>query len=102
MNLRLLDEAKQEMRESALWYEDKRAGLGDQFLDTIQHGFELIEEHPHRYMRIETTDENREVRRYVVKRFPFLIIYEVLSTEVLVVAVAHAKRKPRYWESRLT
>lgn len=101
MNSRLLDEAKAELRESAHWYAGKRDGLGDEFLDAFERALETIEAHPHRFTRIPTQDGQREVRRCVLKRFPFLIVYEVLPDEILVVAIAHAKRKPRYWEDRL-
>jgi plasmid stabilization system protein ParE len=79
----------------------KRDGLGDEFLEAIEKALETIESHPHRFMRITTKDPEREVRRFVLKRFPFLMVYEVRADEVLVVAIAHAKRKPKYWENRL-
>ncbi len=101
MNLRLLDEAKKDMRESALWYDQQRAGLGNEFLDAIQDGLEQIEQHPHRYKKLPTGFPEREVRRYLLTQFPYLIVYEILSEEALVVAIPHAKRKPNFWESRL-
>jgi toxin ParE1/3/4 len=101
VNLRLLDEAKEEMRQSARWYEHKRDGLGDDFLDAVERAFESIEQHPKRFKRVETQNSDREVRRLVLKRFPFLIVYEVLPAEILVVAIAHGKRKPKFWQDRL-
>ena len=102
MILRLLDEAREEMRESARWYDNQRKGLGSEFLDAIERALELIEEHPNRSTKVATRYEDRDVRRNVVKRFPFVIVYEILQTEVLVVAIAHTKRRPKYWESRLS
>jgi toxin ParE1/3/4 len=101
VTLRLLDEAKEEMRESARWYEDKRAGLGDDFLDAVERALELIEAHHKRYQRLQVNDPDREIRRYLLKRFPFLVVYEVCADEILVVAIAHGKRKPKYWQDRL-
>jgi toxin ParE1/3/4 len=100
VTLRILDEAREELRQSAHWYEDKRSGLGDDFLDAVQNAFELIEQHPKRFKRLKTKDPDREIRRLLLKRFPFLIVYEILPEEILVVAVAHGKRKPNYWENR--
>lgn len=40
------------------------------------------------------------VRRYVLRRFPFLIVYRVLESQVEVIAVTHARRRPGYWKSR--
>jgi plasmid stabilization system protein ParE len=101
VNSRLLDEATAELRESAHWYNVKRDSLGDEFLDAFERALDIIEAHPHRFTRIPTEDEQREVRRCVLKRFPFLIAYEILADEILVVAIAHSKRKPKYWEDRL-
>jgi toxin ParE1/3/4 len=102
VTLRLLDEAKEEMRESAHWYEEKRAGLGADFVDAVERALELIEEHPRRFVKVKTRFDDREVRRFILKRFPFVIVYEVLSVETLVVAIAHTKRRPKYWEGRLS
>ena len=101
MNLRLLDEAKEEMRESARWYEERRDELGVDFLDEVERAFELIEKHPHRYQRLQVNDPEREVRRFLLKRFPFAIVYEIRADELLIVAVAHGKRKPKYWQDRI-
>ncbi len=101
MKLRLLDAAKEEMRESARWYEDKRSGLGDEFLDAVHHALESIEDKPKRCAKIDTAYPEREVRRCLLKRFPFAIVFEVMPEEILVVAVAHGKRKPQYWKDRL-
>lgn len=101
MELRLLDEAREEMRQSAHWYDDQREGLGDDFLDEVHGAFERIEEHPKRHKRVDVDDSEREVRRVLLKRFPFLVVYEIRAEEIIVVAVAHGKRKPNYWEERL-
>ena len=100
MTLRLLDDAREEMRQSARWYEEKRSGLGDEFLDEVHAAFEEIEVHPKRFKKVEMEDSDREIRRFIVKRFPFLVVYEVRAEEVLIVAVAHGKRKPHYWRDR--
>ena len=42
----------------------------------------------------------RPVRRRLLKAFPYAMIYEVRDTEILVVAVAHNRRKPGYWRKR--
>jgi len=99
--LRLLDEARNEMREAARWYEDKRLGLGDDFLSAVESGFETIAKRPRSFTRMINHNEGREVRRCVLKRFPYLIVFEIRSEELFVVAVAHSKRKPKYCQDRL-
>ena len=81
MTLRLLDEAKAELNDSAQWYEERRPGLGVEFIDAVERALTQIEEHPHRFMKLDTKFKDREVRRCVLKRFPYLIAYEVTTTE---------------------
>jgi toxin ParE1/3/4 len=94
MTVRLLDEA-------AHWYEERQGGLGQQFLDALAHALELIEQQPQAFSLIQTKDAARQVRRYVLPRFPFLLFYEVRADETIVLAVAHARRRPNYWQNRL-
>jgi hypothetical protein len=99
--LRLLDEAKVELRESAQWYEQKREGLGEDFVASVESALEIIEKRPRQFTQLNVGSKDREVRRCVLKRFPYLIIFEILHDEILVVAIAHSKRKPMYWKPRL-
>jgi len=39
-------------------------------------------------------------RRYLLQRFPFSVVYRVEARRILIVAVAHARRRPSYWRSR--
>ena len=49
---------------------------------------------------LETLRTTQEVRRFVLERFPYTVIFEVLADRVLVLAVAHARRRPNYWKRR--
>jgi toxin ParE1/3/4 len=96
----MLAEAESEAEEAARWYEGQRDGLGNEFLDELARGLETIETSPHAFTRLGSPRSAREVRRFVLQRFPFKIIYEVRANEVLVLAVAHARRRPYYWRRR--
>jgi plasmid stabilization system protein ParE len=93
--------AQREAREAARWYEGNRDGLGDEFLEELARVFEHIEKFPHAATQIPVSDANREVRRTVLDRFPYVVIHEVRAEGVMVIAVAHGRRKPRYWIDRL-
>jgi hypothetical protein len=41
-----------------------------------------------------------DTRRYLLRRFPFSVVYRVESRRILIVAVVHARRRPAYWKSR--
>ena len=102
MNLpvRLLDLAKREARSAARWYELRQTGLGHRFLQVLHDTLFNIEQRPTSYPHLETVPEDVPIRRAVAKRFQYLVIYEMRPDEVVVLAVAHAKRRPNYWSRR--
>jgi toxin ParE1/3/4 len=100
VKFRILDEAKAEAFEAAAWYDTQRPGLGNEFLDALARGIEIIGADPDRFARLETSVSTRNTRRFLLSRFPYLIIYELLPDEAVMLAVAHAARRPRYWKER--
>lgn len=100
MKLRFLSEAEADALEAARWYNSQRAGMGDKFLAAVDSALEAIEKDPFRFARIERPRNNRELRRCRLKRFPYSVIYERINTDFVVLAIAHAKRRPTYWIHR--
>ncbi len=99
MKLRILREAEEEAQASAIWYKEQLVGLGDDFLDELVAALQQIEDHPKRYPKLETA-KSSQIRRCRLARFPYLLIFEMLDTEIVVLAVAHSKRRPNYWRQR--
>ena len=91
-----LPEAEQEMLEAALYYESKASRLGVDFLSEVERAVKSIAESPNTWPVIQS-----ELRRRLIKRFPFGILYRVESEEIVVIAVAHLRRKPGYWKERI-
>ena len=100
MRLRILVEAEAELLEAMRYYEQQRSGLGFDLHDRVQETLRTIDETPYRFPVYEGQQVRREYRRALVKRFPYIIVYQVRDTEVLVVAIAQTSREPAYWESR--
>jgi hypothetical protein len=100
MKVRLLAEADAEAKEAACWYDDHQAGLGDEFLEALAKRLAEIEERPDRFPQLETVRTNRNIRRAILRRFPYSVVYEILADEVMVLAVAHTRRRPKYWIKR--
>jgi hypothetical protein len=96
---RLHPEAAEEWTDAALRYDRKQPGLGDDFTTAVLDAFETIEEQPDRWPLVERGDG---ARRYVMQRFPFLIVYfEGEPGEPFhVVAIAQGNREPGYWRGR--
>jgi toxin ParE1/3/4 len=94
-----LPEAENELRAAILRYEEERSGLGDELWSQVQHALELISEHP-RVGNVVRTRTGRQLRRLLVRRFPFYVIYREWPEFIEVIAFAHTSRRPRYWRTR--
>jgi toxin ParE1/3/4 len=92
----LSHEAVGELAEAAAWYETRRDGLAIRFLQDIDQTRVAIQS-----PRLASTPDDLEIRRALLPRFPYALIFLELQTEVRVLAVAHVKRDPDYWLNRL-
>ena len=95
MRVTLRPEAEADIEDAARWYEERRKGLGDEFLDEILRTLGALGENPDLYVRV-----HGQVRRAVIHRFPFGVFYIVEDNNAVVVAVMHASRDPVEWKSR--
>lgn len=101
MRVDLLPEALTELHAAGLWYEERRTGLRDEFFDEVSAVFTRIGEAPGVYPRWPGTESAQVVvRKAPVRRFPYRIAFETRADHVLVLAVAHAKRRSLYWIGR--
>jgi plasmid stabilization system protein ParE len=87
--------AEQDLVEAKTWYDEQRQGLGAEFLDCVNDVFDTIRRMPELYGRV-----HHDIRRALVKRFPYGIFYRIDETQITVVAVYHASRDPRSWQAR--
>jgi len=97
----ILHEAELEAAEAAAWYDDRRVGLGDEFLADVKNAIADIAGKRESFARLESYAGKYDVRRCLLQRFPYLIIFACHQNETLVVAIAHAHRRPLYWLERL-
>ena len=88
-------DADAELEEAALFYESRMAGLGKSFAAEIEQTISLVRQFPDSGSPIGT-----RVRRVLVARFPYAIVYRSDPDLVIVVAVAHQRRRPGYWRDR--
>ena len=100
MILQFHPQAENELRSVARWYETRRAGLGFEFLATVEAGMARIESNPQSFPRLETWRDDGDVRRLVLPRFPYVIVFELADEIINVWSVGHSRRKPGYWKSR--
>ncbi len=79
-------EAREEFNAAAIYYEEQRAGLGFRFVDAIESGFRQIERSPITWRCIRGN-----IRRFLVKTFPFGIVYAPIEDEIFVLAIMHSE-----------
>jgi plasmid stabilization system protein ParE len=96
LRVRLMAEA--DITAAALWYEARRAGLGDEFLAEVDRGIKRALDNPLTYRVIYP---KRNTRRVLVSRFPCRIFFTIEVDEIVVHAVLHARRHDRVWKERL-
>jgi plasmid stabilization system protein ParE len=100
MRLRVLTGAEDDLVQGAFWYDERLPDLGDRFVDEYEQTIRRILAAPRSYGRLESVRSRREIRRCFLQSFPYYIPYEVIGDEIVVLAVAHASRKPSYWLRR--
>jgi plasmid stabilization system protein ParE len=87
--------AAAEIETAYRWYENERAGLGSEFLEAVDKLVRTIAENPERFAVIR-----KDVRRAVLRRFPYSIFYRIVSGYIVVIACFHGKRNPKVWRGR--
>ena len=98
---RLSAEAVEELSEAAVWYRDQQPGLELEFLTEVDRLLPLIETSPASFPRILDLPADLEIRRALLPRFPYALVFMELETETRILAVAHVKRRPGYWLNRV-
>ena len=93
--IRFLQPAENELIDAALYYESQAEHLGEDFLAKIGSALEDIRANPKQWPVIEGG-----TRRRLAHRFPYGILYRIDPEEIVVLAVMHLRRDPKYWTSR--
>ena len=92
------DEALAELIASARWYEDE-AEIGDDFIAVVEAGLAELERDPS--VSTPSPGGPKGVRRLLLDRFPYAIVFVERADEYLVLAIAHLHRRPDYWKRRM-
>ena len=85
-----------ELVEAALHYELEVLGLGERFEAEVRRATDLLLEHPEIGQPVDS-----DLRRFVLPRFPFTLIYSASAEALRIEVVAHQSRLPGYWRARI-
>lgn len=86
---------RDEIRDAYSWYEQRRIGLGRDFMGELERVLGEIAANPVRYGLSEA-----DIREGLLRRFPYAIYYRQLSDRIRVLAVFHTSRNPSGWQAR--
>jgi len=98
--LRWEPEAEAELLEAARWYEAE-CGLGEDLLVAVDEAVDRLRGMPEAGLVLPGAPGDLALRRVLVRRFPYAVVYLITPEELAVLAVAHHSRRPDYWRSRI-
>ena len=100
--VRFEPDAAAEFDEAAMWLEQRSAGLGMRFIDAVDRAVAAITSWPNAGSPVPGVDADVAARRVPVGRFPYQLIHLVDGDLIRVLAIAHDRRRPRYWRASET
>lgn len=98
--IRIHPDAAEEAAQATGWYEKQRAGLGQDFEVAIRAAMELLGCDPVPSTGTVGASAKLGVRRLILKRFPYDIVFIERPDHVWVIAIAHHSRRPGFWQDR--
>ena len=87
--------AEGELHEASAYYAQARPGLREAFIFEVERAVAALVASPH-----AGTEADSDVRWWLVKRFPYSVLYRLHDDQTRILAIAHQKRRPFYWRDR--
>lgn len=88
-------EARVEALEAEAWYSDRDPAVGKAFSIELERAIDSIAEAPFTWPA-----HGKGARKRLLRKFPYTVVYRILTDRVQVIAIAHQRRKPGYWRNR--
>lgn len=93
--VRFLGAARAELRREVEFYDAQLPGLGAELVSEVEYAVRQLRSFPELGKPAVA-----DTRQLAIRRFPFLLVYRIREAELVVVAVAHQRRRPNYWQRR--
>jgi plasmid stabilization system protein ParE len=88
--------AVEEAEKAARWHRQRRASAAAQFVEEVNHAIDRILAAPQRWPA-----GPYGTRKFLLHRFPYVVVYRELPSAIQILAVAHGHRRPGYWKTRI-
>jgi plasmid stabilization system protein ParE len=85
------------LAEALNWYDSKSMALGDRFRAAVDAAFDAVEESPESY---PFAISELRIRFYRLRRFPYLVLYRIEESAIVVIGVRHGASDPKKWRER--
>jgi len=89
------EDAARELRAEVQWLDEQSSGLGNRFLESVRVALGTIEDFPDL-----GAPRKHGCRHLLLAKFPFDLVYTVEANSIVVLALAHHRRRPGYWRAR--
>ena len=87
--------ASMELKDGVIFYETHFPGLGKVFKTEVKKAVQRIAEYPTAW-----STETKQIRKYLLHKFPYKLLYSIEDDHIVIIAVAHQHRRPNYWVER--
>jgi plasmid stabilization system protein ParE len=94
--LDILEEALVDAEDAARWYAERSEAAAAAFVEELDRAIAAIQHTPATWPSFD-----HGTRRFLLKRFPYSVVYRADDQRIVIVAVAHAHRRPAYWRGRI-
>ncbi len=88
--------AVEEAEKAARWYRERSARSAAQFVEEVSHAIDRILAAPERW-----PSGPHGTRKFLLRRFPYAVVYRELPSAIQILAIAHGPRRPGYWKTRI-
>ncbi|MGV8135425.1 MAG: type II toxin-antitoxin system RelE/ParE family toxin [Mangrovibacterium sp.] len=95
-SIEISDEAEIDLDKSYEFYSEESPKVAYSFYNQINSSLEDIKQHPGSF-----PIAYKDVRKYVVRKFPFVIYYQLVGAVIRVIAIFHTSRNPEIWNDRI-
>ncbi|MBI5916624.1 MAG: type II toxin-antitoxin system RelE/ParE family toxin [Bacteroidetes bacterium] len=95
-NIELHEIAEEELWEAVDWYDAQKEKLGREFAKELQEVVRLLKDNPQQFPKAF-----KDKRKAVLRRFPYVIIFEIHGNTVNVLTIFHTSRNPKIWRERV-
>ena len=96
LSLEFQPDARVDILDAYDWYADRNLAVADAFQDELQRAGIAIQRNP-----LLWGSYLFGTRRYLMKRFPYVIVYRLAESRIEIIAVVHGRRRPGFWKGRL-